>query len=148
MQTERKRPPQRAASAISVCFAAIAVLFAGCTSGPSDRQARADLQAWFESNWPGAVLVTEYATTNRAAVSGKYEIEYRAKGRFLRDTEGCVLTCCGPVCFDKRVDGLAWIAKASDNPHRIRKGDRFETRGKKTYVKTGAGWRWEEPQTH
>ncbi len=128
-----------------VFFIAASVLLLACSSELTDKQTRADLQKWFEGNWPGAILITEYATTNKDLVNGKFVIEYRAKGRFIRDTEGCVLTCCGPVCIDKRVDGLRWLTKASNNPQVIREGDLFETQGRKTYIKTIRGWQREEP---
>ncbi len=128
----------------ALCLLAAAVLLLGCSAELSDRQVRTDLQKWFEGNWPGSVLITEYVTTNKDFINGKFVIEYRAKGRFIKDTEGCVLTCCGPVCIDKRVDGLHWITKASGNPHIIREGDLFETRGRKTYSKTVRGWQCED----
>ena len=126
------------------CLAAIAVLCFGCTSRPSEQQAGVDLQKWFESRWPRTIAVMEYEVMNKKRDGEKYVIEYRAKARFIKDTSGCVLTCCGPVCFDKQVDGFKWITKASDNPHVVRTGDVFETRGKKTYTKTSGGWLCEE----
>ncbi len=121
-----------------------ATLLLACASELPDRQMRADLQKWFDGNWPGSVLITEYTTTNKDLINGKFVIQYRAKGRFIKDTEGCVLTCCGPVCIDKRVDGFAWLTKTSNNPQIIREGDLFETRGRKTYVRTAAGWACED----
>jgi hypothetical protein len=118
----------------------VAVLLAGCSSHPSDKQAKADLQKWFDSRWPSTVLIVEYEAVNKERNGRKYVLEYRAKGQFIKDTFGCVPTCCGDVCFDKLVDGMRWITKASDNPHDIRKGDFFETRGKNTYTKTVMGW--------
>ncbi len=124
----------------AVCCLAVAVLLVGCSSMPSDREAKADLQQWFESRWPRTVLVTDYEAVNKARNGRIYIIEYRAKAKFIKDTYGCVPTCCGDVCFDKLVDGLRWITKASDNPHVIREGDIFETRGRNTYTKTVTGW--------
>ncbi len=123
-----------------ICSLVLAAIFMGCSSGPSDGQAKDGLQKWFESRWPGAVLVMEHEVMNKERDGGKYVIEYRAKAAFIKDTDGCVATCCGDVCIDKRVAGFRWIAKASDNPHVIRKGDLFETRGRNIYTKTEEGW--------
>ncbi len=112
----------------------------GCSSSPSDARAKADLQHWFNSRWPGTVQVVEYQAVKNTGSGRKIVLEYRARGQFMKDTYGCVQTCCGDVCFDKLVDGMRWISKASDNPHVIRKGDLFETRGRNTYTKTVAGW--------
>ncbi len=112
----------------------------GCSSSPSDARAKADLQQWFNSRWPGTVQVVEYQTVKNTGSGLKIVLEYRARGQFMKDTEGCVQTCCGDVCFDKLVDGMRWISKVSDNPHVIRKGDLFETRGRNTYTKTVTGW--------
>ncbi len=124
----------------AVCCVAAAVLLGGCSSSPSDRRAKADLQKWFENRWPRTVLVMEYEAMNKKGDGRTCVIEYKAKGRFIKDTNGCVPTCCGDVCFDKLVGGFRWITKTSDNPHVIRKGDVFEMRGKNTYTKTVRGW--------
>ncbi len=123
-----------------ICSLVMAALFIGCSSGPSDRQAKDGLQKWFESRWPGAVLVMEHEVMNKARDGRKYVIEYRAKARFIKDAEGCMSTCCGDICIDKRVAGFRWITKASDNPHVIRKGDLFETQGRNAFIKTDEGW--------
>ncbi len=122
----------------------LVVLLIGCSSRPSDKQAKEDLQKWFENRWPRTVQVIEYEAVSTERNGQKYVLEYRARGQFIKDTEGCVPTCCGDVCFDKLVDGMRWITKASDNPHVIRKGDLFETRGRNTYSKTMTGWSCEK----
>ncbi len=122
----------------------LVVLLIGCSSRPSDKQAKEDLQKWFDSRWPRTVQVIEYEAVSKERNSRKYVLEYHAKAQFIKDTEGCVPTCCGDVCFDKLVDGMRWITKASDNPHVIRKGDLFETRGRNTYSKTMMGWSCEK----
>jgi hypothetical protein len=123
-----------------ICSMVVAVSIIGCSLGPSDRMAKDDLQKWFEGRWPGTVLVIECEVVNKGRDGRKYVIEYRAKAQFIKDTEGCVPTCCGDVCFDKLVAGFRWITKASDNPHVIQKGDLFETRGRSTCTRTGKGW--------
>ncbi len=147
MEQEHKRktsfqPFMRLSGAF--CLLAMAVLLGSCSSEPSDRRARADLQKWFENRWSRTVVIMEHEVINKASSNGNYLVEYRAKARFIRDASGCVLTCCGEVCFDKLVDGFKWIEKTSGDPRVIRKGDTFETRGKRTYTKTGGGWQCEE----
>ncbi len=117
----------------------------GCSSRPSDKQTRTDLQKWFDRRWPGTIHVVEYEAVSKERRGRKFVLEYQAKGQFIKDTSGCVPTCCGDVCFDKLVDGMRWIVKASDNPHVIRKGDLFATRGRNIYTKTVTGWSCEGP---
>ncbi len=124
----------------AVFSAILIVLTIGCSSRPSDKQARADLQKWFDNRWPSTVLVVEYEAVAKERNGRKYVLEYRARGQFIKDTYGCIPTCCGDICFDKLVDGMQWITKASDNPHIIRKGDLFEMRGRNTYTRTVMGW--------
>ncbi len=125
---------------VGICSLAAAVVIVGCSSGPSDGRAKDDLQKWFDNRWPGAVLVLEYEAMNREQGQGTCVIAYKAKAQFIKDTDGCVKTCCGDVCIDRLVAGFRWITKESNDPRVIRKGDLFETMGKNTYTKTGQGW--------
>ncbi len=127
---------------------ALTVLFAlsGSSSKPSDRQAEADLQQWFESRWPGVFLIVDYETLQKMRDNDEAcTIEYRAKVRAVKNASGCVQTCCGDVCIDKLVDGFRWITKTPDAPRIIRKGDLFEMRGKKRYVQGEGGRLCENP---
>ena len=121
-------------------FFMLAALFTGCLSRPTGRQSRADLQKWFERQWPKTISVVEYVTTRAEGDEKSYTIYFSARARFIKDTEGCVSTCCGDVCFDKLIDGFRWLTKKSDNPYVVQKGDLFEVEGKHTYKKTGKGW--------
>ncbi len=116
-----------------------AILLMSCSPRLSDRQAKTDLQKTLESRWPGAVLVIDYETVKQEPDGPTCVVEYKAKARFIKDVNGCVQTCCGDICIDKMVQGFRWITKASDNPRVVRKGDLFETRGRKTYSKTEQG---------
>ncbi len=118
----------------------MAVLFLGCSLGPSDGQVKDDLQKWFDGRWPGTILVSEYEVMNKERDGWKYLITYRAKAHFIKDADGCIPTCCGDVCLDKQVAGFRWIRKTSDNPHVVQKGDIFETRGTNIYTRTRGGW--------
>ncbi len=118
---------------------AVAIALLGCSSR-SDRQAKADLQQWFDSRWPGAILVLEYEALNKVRDSGTCVIEYKAKARVIRDAGACVETCCGDVCIDRLVDGFRWIEKKSDIPRSMRKGDLFEMQGRKKYARDEKGW--------
>lgn len=121
-------------------FFMITALLAGCSSRPTGRQSRADLQKWFERQWPKTVSVVEYLKTRAEGDEKRYTIYFRARARFIKDTEGCVSTCCGDVCFDKLIYGFRWLSKKSDNPHVVQKEDLFEVDGKHTYKKTEKGW--------
>lgn len=123
-----------------MCFLGISSLLMACSTRPTDRLAKADLQQWFERQWPGTVSVVEYRKTGGEGDDKTYTIYFRAKARFIKDTEGCVPTCCGDVCFDKLINGFRWTSKASDNPHVVKKGDLFEVQGKHTYKKNNKGW--------
>ena len=118
----------------------LTALFTGCSSRPTERQSRADLQKWFEHQWPKTIFVVEYLKTRAEGDEKKYTIYFRARVRFIKDTEGCVSTCCGDVCFNKLVNGFRWTSKASGNPHIVQKGDLFEVEGKHTFKKTEKGW--------
>jgi len=118
----------------------ISAFVCGCSSRPSERQTLSDLQKWFESRWPNTLSVVEYRQLSEEVDNGKYIVNYKAKVIFLKDTEGCVSTCCGDVCFDKRIEGFRWITKESQNPHIIRKGDLFEVEGRNAYHKNVKGW--------
>ena len=121
-------------------FLIFASLFTACSTRPSDNRARADLQKWFDRQWPGTVSIVEYQTIKTEGDDNIYTIYYRSKARFIKDTQGCIATCCGDVCFDKLIDGFHWVSKASGNPHVVKKGDLFEVEGKHTYKKIGKGW--------
>jgi len=124
---------------------ATAVALSGCSSRPADKQPKADLQQWFESRWPGAILVVDYEALHKVRDDETCVIEYRAHARVIKDATGCLHTCCGDVCIDKLVDGFRWIKKSHDAPRAIRKGDLFEMQGKKRYAKTEKGWSCEGP---
>jgi len=127
-------------------FLAIAGLFMltalliSCSSRPNNRQSRADLQKWFERQWPKTIAVVEYLQTRAEGDEKTYTIYFRARARFIKDTQGCVSTCCGDFCFDKLIRGFHWLAKKSDNPRVVQKGDLFEVEGKHTYKRTEKGW--------
>ena len=127
--------------AVLLCCLMTAMAISGCSAGPSDRQARSDLQEWFDVRWPGAVTVEKYETVGRQGDKTTCIITYKARARFLRDMPGCVTTCCGDVCIDRLVDGFAWKTKASGDTRVIVKGDVFETAGRKTCVKSGGKWK-------
>ena len=84
--------------------------------------------------------MVEYLQTRAEGDEKIYTIYFKARARFIRDTEGCVSTCCGDVCFDKLIRGFRWLSKKSDNPRVVQKNDLFEVEGKHTYKKTEKGW--------
>jgi hypothetical protein len=131
---------QKNAALAATGFCLLTALFAGCSSRPVGGQSRADLQKWFERQWPKTISVVEYLQTRAEGDEKRYTIYFRARARFIKDTEGCVSTCCGDICFDKRIRGFRWLSKKSDNPHVVQKGDLFEVEGMQTYQKTGSGW--------
>ena len=122
----------------------ISALFIACSTKPSERRSKADLQESFEIKWPGLISIVEYQKIRGEGNDKSYAIYYRAQARFIKDTQGCVQTCCGDVCFDKLINGFRWVSKASDNPHVVHKGDLFEVQGKRTYKKTDKGWTRED----
>ncbi len=131
----------RAAAILKIlCLLAVPALLAGCSGMPTEGRARSDLQKWFDYRWPGTIAVEEYRTTKAEGDGSGCVIYYRAKARFLKDTEGCVSTCCGDVCFDRLISGFRWLAKKADNPHIVQRGDLFEVEWRHTYRKAWHGW--------
>ncbi len=104
-------------------------LLTACSTRPTDRQAKADLQQWFERQWPGTVSVVEYRNTRGEGDDKTYTTYSQAKARFIKDTEGCVPTCCGDVCFDKLINGFRWTSKASDTLMLLKKEICLKCRG-------------------
>ncbi len=125
-------------------FAAIvlflsAILFA-CSPKPTARDSKADLQSWFEHQWPDTMSVVEYARTQTDGEGTKYTVHFKARVKFVKDTVACVSTCCGEVCLDRLIPGFHWLSKRSDIPRVVQKGDLFEMEGKYTYTRTDKGW--------
>jgi hypothetical protein len=125
---------------VVISFLVIPAILMGCSAKPSDKKARSDLQKWFDSRWPSAVSVVEYQKTSEEEDGKRYTMYYQAKARFIKDTAGCRLTCCGETCFEIFFNGFHWISKASHDPNVIKKGDLFEMQGRATYKKTVKGW--------
>jgi hypothetical protein len=113
----------------------------GCSNHPSEKRAKADLQKWLDYRWPNEVMIVEYGIAGVSMTDKEYSLKYRAKARFLRDTQGCAESCCGNVGIDKLFDGhFHWESKAVPDPCIIRKGDMFIIEGDKIYNKTESGW--------
>lgn len=118
------------------------VLSSGCSDIPSEQRARADLETWLAARWPGELEVKDYANTGGAVEDGNFTVSYRVRARFVKDTRGCVTTCCGDVCIDKLFQGnFRWEFKSSPDPQIVRKGDVFVVEGEDTYRRTEHGWR-------
>lgn len=123
-----------------ISFLLVPAFLMACSTRPSERRAKADLQRWFDGRWPGTISVVAYQKTREEGDDKTYAIDFLAKARFIKDTQGCVQTCCGDVCFEKRITGFRWTSKASEDPHVVKKGDLFEVQGKHTYKKNNNKW--------
>jgi hypothetical protein len=112
----------------------------GCSTKPTNKQAKYDLQKWFETRWPNTLSIIEYEKTKEEGDDKKHTIYYQAKVQFIKDTAGCERTCCGEICFDRLINEFRWVSKKSNDPNIIRKGDLFEMHGRDTFSKTEKGW--------
>ena len=121
-------------------FFLLIALFTACSSKPGNRQSKADLQKWFEHQWPKTMSVVEYTKTSDEGDENRYTIHFKARVKFIKDTQGCVTTCCGEVCLNMLIDGFRWLSKKSDIPRVVQKGDLFEMESKHTYSQTEKGW--------
>ncbi len=125
---------------VVMSFLVLSVFLTVCSTRPTDRRAKADLQQWFERQWPNSISVKEYRKIKEEGDDKTLTIYFHAQARFIKDTDGCVSTCCGDVCFDKLIDGFHWTKKGSENPRVVKKGDSFEVQGKQTYKKNNKEW--------
>ncbi len=111
----------------------------GCSSKPSEAQAKAEYQDYLDKNWSNLLRVTKFQKVNGEGDSKKYILHWRAEIETLKDGEAYGK---GSWHFTA-LSGFKWMstpAGQDSSPRKILKGGVFSTKGKFTYRKTEQGW--------